>query len=144
MRTKFLVVMVAAVLLASAGRALAHHSFSAEFDATKTFKMTGTVTKVEWMNPHTFFYIDVADEKTKKVTNWAMEMGSPNGLMRAGWSRNTMKIGDTVTVTGHRAKNNPLVGNASSVVLADGKKLFAGSSIENEAPASGSAQPPSQ
>ena len=141
MRTKFVVVLVAAVLLASAGRVLAHHSFSAEFDAQKPFKMSGTVTKVEWMNPHTFFYIDVTDEKTKKVTNWAMEMGSPNGLMRRGWNRNSMKIGDTVTVTGHRAKNNPAVGNASSVVLADGKKLFAGSSIENEAPASGSAQP---
>ena len=66
MRTKFVVVVAAAVLLASAGRVLAHHSFSAEFDATKRFKFTGTVTKVEWMNPHTFFYIDVVDEKTKR------------------------------------------------------------------------------
>ena len=129
MRTKFLVVMVAAVLLASAGRALAHHSFSAEFDATKTFKMTGTVTKVEWMNPHTFFYIDVVDEKTKKVTNWAMEMGSPNGLMRQGWTRNSMKVGDKVTVDGSLAKDGSPTGNARSVVLeATGKKLFAASS----------------
>jgi hypothetical protein len=107
---------------------VAHHSFSAEFDASKPFKMTGTVTKVEWMNPHTFFYIDVADEKTKKVTNWAMEMGSPNGLMRAGWTRNTMKIGDEVTVEGSLAKDGSPTGNARSVMTKDGKRLFAASS----------------
>ena len=71
----------AAVALIASMPVLAHHAFSAEFDANKPFKMSGTVTKVEWMNPHTFFYIDVTDEKTKKVTNWAMEMGSPNGLI---------------------------------------------------------------
>ena len=73
--------------------AIAHHSFAAEFDASKPIKLTGTVTKIEWMNPHTYFYIDVKDE-TGKVTNWGMEMGSPNGLMRQGWTRNSMKIGD--------------------------------------------------
>ena len=129
MRTKFVVVLVAAVLLASAGRVLAHHSFSAEFDASKPFKMSGTVTKVEWMNPHTFFYIDVVDEKTKKVTNWAMEMGSPNGLSRSGWTRNTMKAGDKVTVEGSLAKDGSPVGNARAVTLAaTGKRLFAASS----------------
>ena len=96
MRTKCAVVVAGIALLVSVVGVSAHHSFSAEFDASKPFKMTGTVTKVEWMNPHTFFYIDVTDEKTGKVTNWAMEMGSPNGLMRAGWTRNTMKIGDKV------------------------------------------------
>jgi len=132
MRTKFVVVIAAAVLLASAGRVLAHHSFSAEFDASKPFKMTGTVTKVEWMNPHTFFYIDVADEKTKKVTNWAMEMGSPNGLMRQGWTRNSMKVGDKVTVEGSLAKDGSPTGNARSVILeATGQKLFAASSQGN-------------
>ena len=131
MRTKF-VVIAAVVLLASAGRVLAHHSFSAEFDAAKPFKMTGTVTKVEWMNPHTFFYIDVTDEKSKKTTNWAMEMGSPNGLMRQGWTRNSMKVGDKVTVEGSLAKDGSPTGNARTVVLeATGQKLFAASSQGN-------------
>ena len=132
MRTKFVLVVAAIALLAVSGSVGAHHSFSAEFDASKTFKMTGTVTKVEWMNPHTFFYIDVTDEKDKKVTNWAMEMGSPNGLMRNGWTRNTMKIGDLVTVEGSLAKDGSPTGNARVVILAKtGQRLFAASSQGN-------------
>jgi len=132
MRTKFAVVIAGVVLLMGARTIVAHHSFSAEFDASKTFKYTGAVTKVEWMNPHTFFYIDVVDEKTKKVTNWAMEMGSPNGLMRNGWTRNTMKIGHMVIVEGSMAKGGSPTGNARSVVLAStGQRLFAGSSQGN-------------
>jgi hypothetical protein len=131
MRTKFVLVVAACALLAVSGQVIAHHSFSAEFDSTKPFKMTGTVTKVEWMNPHTFFYIDVTDEK-KKVTNWAMEMGSPNGLMRNGWTRNTMKIGDSVTVEGSLAKDGSPTGNARSVILTKtGQRLFAASSQGN-------------
>jgi len=128
MKVRVLVV-VAAVALVMGGRAVsAHHSFAAEFDAAKPFKMTGTVTKVEWQNPHTFFYIDVTDEKGK-VTNWAMEMGSPNGLSRNGWTRNTMKAGDKVTVEGSLAKDGSPVGNARAVTLAaTGKRLFAASS----------------
>lgn len=129
MRTKFVLVVAGLALLAGVSGVTAHHSFSAEFDASKTFKFTGPVTKVEWMNPHTFFYIDVKDEKTGKVTNWAMEMGSPNGLMRNGWTRNTMKIGDVVTVEGSMAKDGSPTGNARTVVLAKtGQRLFAGSS----------------
>ena len=129
MRTKLAVVLGVVALLAGVSGVRAHHSFSAEFDASKTFKFTGPVTKVEWMNPHTFFYIDVKDEKTGKVTNWAMEMGSPNGLMRNGWTRNSMKIGDIVTVEGSMAKDGSPTGNARTVVLAKtGQRLFAGSS----------------
>jgi hypothetical protein len=136
---------VATLLVAAAGALLltasasAHHSFAAEFDRAMPITVTGTVTKVEWMNPHARFYIDAKDDAGKTV-NWDFELASPNGLMRRGWNRNSMKIGDLVTVTGHRAKNNPQVGNASAVTLADGKKLFAGSSSENE-PAQQPAQP---
>ena len=126
MRTK-LAAVVAGFALVGAVSLSAHHSFSAEFDATKTFKYTGPVTKVEWMNPHTFFYIDVKDEKTGKVVNWAMEMGSPNGLMRQGWTRNSMKIGDVVTVEGSLAKDGSPTGNARTVML-NGKRMFAASS----------------
>lgn len=131
MKSSAIYTAIVAGLLA-AGSAAAHHSFSAEFDRNLPVNVTGTVTKVEWMNPHARFYIDVKDAEGK-VSNWDFELASPNGLMRRGWTRNSMKIGDVVTVTGSRAKNNPLVGNASTVTLADGKKLFAGSSAENEA-----------
>jgi hypothetical protein len=131
-RACHLLIAAAGAILA-AGSAAAHHSFAAEFDRNLPVTVTGTVTKVEWMNPHARFYIDAKDDSGSTV-NWDFELASPNGLMRRGWNRNSMKIGDVVTVTGHRAKNNPLVGNASTVTLADGKKLFAGSSAENEAP----------
>ena len=124
---KFAVVAAGALMLLASVPAIAHHSFAAEFDATKPIKLTGTVTKIEWMNPHAYFYIDVK-EADGKVTNWGMEMGSPNGLMRQGWSRNSMKIGQEVTVEGSRAKDGSNIGNARSVVLQGGQRLFAGSS----------------
>ena len=115
--------------LASVPLLQAHHSFAAEFDDKKPVKMTGVVTKVEWTNPHIYFYIDVKDEKTGKVTNWALEMGSPNALMRLGWSRNSMKIDDVVNVEATLAKDGSNLANVRTVVLAsNGKRLLAGSS----------------
>ncbi len=120
----------AALLLAAASiPAAAHHSFNAEYDRAKPAKLTGKVTKVEWTNPHVFFYIDVKDEATNVVTNWAAEMNSPNSLMRLGWTRDSMKIDDVVTVEGSLAKDGSKLVNAGSVVLAKtGQRLFAGSS----------------
>ena len=120
-------VIVAA--LAASASARAHHSFAAQYDATKRVTLTGAVTKVEWMNPHIYFYIDVEDEKTGDVTNWALEMGSPNTLIRLGWTRNSLEAGDVVTVEGTLARDGSPLANATSVVMADtGRRMFAGSS----------------
>ena len=115
-------------LVLSAPAVVAHHSFAAEFDANKALTLKGIVTKIEWSNPHTYFYMDVTDANGK-VVNWGMEMGSPNGLMRQGWTRNTLHVGDEVTVEGSQAKDGANVGNARVVTLAaTGKRLFAASS----------------
>ena len=118
---------VAASLFTATVPVAAHHSFAAEFDANKAVRLTGTVTKIEWTNPHTYFFIDVRDE-SGKVTNWGLEMGSPNGLMRQGWTRTSLKVGDVVTVDGSQAKDGTKVANARNVTLADGQRLFAASS----------------
>jgi DNA/RNA endonuclease YhcR with UshA esterase domain len=123
--------LVALLAAGTVGVALAHHSFSAEFDSAKKLKFTGIVTKVQWRNPHTYFFIDVQDEDGQ-IHNWAMELGSPNVLMRRGWTRDSLKIGDTVTVEGARARDNSYKGNASSVVTADGKRMFNGTAEEQE------------
>ena len=118
---------VALVLGSAALPVLAHHSFAAEYDSTKPVTLKGAVTKVEWMNPHARFYVDVKDD-AGKVTNWELELGSPNGLMRRGWTRNSMKPGDAIIVEGYLAKDGSKLANARQVSLTDGRKLFAGSS----------------
>ena len=127
MKTKLALGTAALGLLLAAVPVMAHHSFAAEFDSNKPIKLTGSVTKIEWMNPHAYFYIDVKDEKGQ-TANWGLEMGSPNGLMRQGWTRNSMKIGDMVTVEGSAAKDGSNIGNARSVTLSTGTRLFAASS----------------
>ena len=119
-----LIVVVAAFVTATS--VVAHHSFASEYDSTKPVTLEGTVTKVEWMNPHVYFHINVKDA-SGKVTNWALEMGQPAGLQRQGWTKNTLQIGDLVKVEGSLARNGKPLANARNVTK-DGKKLGAASS----------------
>ena len=130
MKLNLLGVLAGGLMLAAVPM-LAHHSFAAEYDGAKSITLKGTVTKVEWMNPHARFYIDVKDD-SGTVTNWEFELGSPNGLMRAGWTRNSLKEGDAVSVSGNLAKDGSHLANARQVTLADGKRVFAASSAEQQ------------
>jgi hypothetical protein len=124
MRTKF-ALLIAGLTLTAAAPVLAHHSFSAVFDATKKVSVTGTVTKFEWTNPHIWFYFDVK-ETNGAMTAWQCEGGAPNSLVRRGWNKNSMKVGDVIAVEGSRAKDGSNTCAASSVKTSDGKQLFAG------------------
>ena len=108
---------------------LAHHSFAAEYDRNKPITLTGPVTKVDWVNPHARFHMDVKDA-SGKVVNWEIELGSPAGLIRRGWTRNSLKIGEPVTVEGFLAKDGSPLANSSTVKLSDGRRVFAGSSAD--------------
>jgi hypothetical protein len=118
---------IPAVLLLLAARLAAHHSFAAEYDSKKPIEFKGTVTKVEWMNPHIYYYVDVK-AKDGTVINYAVEGGTPNSLRRQGWGKDSLRIGDAVTVSGYMARNGSNHINGRSVLLPDGKRVFGGSS----------------
>ena len=128
MKNRALASIVGLGLVSAGLQAFAHHSFSAEFDANKRATFTGAVTSVEWRNPHTWFYVDVKDD-AGNVVNWGFELASPNLLIRNGWTRSSMKVGDAVTVEAYLAKNGANIANAHAVTLTStGQSLFTGSS----------------
>ncbi|HUJ50091.1 MAG TPA: DUF6152 family protein [Bryobacteraceae bacterium] len=114
-----------AFVLTAALPLLAHHSFAAEFDANQPITLKGVVTKVEWMNPHIYFYLDVKDENGK-VVNWAAEGAPPNSLYRNGWRKDSLKAGDVITMNAYRAKDGSSTVNVRVVILPDGKSFYAG------------------
>ncbi len=115
--------IVIAALAQAAVPSFGHHSLAADYDASKPVLVQGVVTRVDWMNPHVRFSMDVKDE-SGKVTNWEFELGSPNTLMRSGWNRSSLKIGEEITVRGCRAKDSTTQGNATSILSRDGKALL--------------------
>jgi len=121
-------------MLSAAVPMLAHHSFSAEFDNNKKIVLKGNVTKVDWLNPHIWIYIDVKDDKTGAVAAWQCEGGAPNSLTRNGWTKNDLKKGDAISINGTLAKDASKTCNASSVKFADGRTVFAGSSNPDAQP----------
>ena len=133
MKNKALVAAAGLYLLMFSSSGIAHHAFSAQFDVEKPLKLIGTVTKVEWRNPHAWFYIDVEDDDGN-VANWGMELASPNLLMRKGWNRSSMKVGDAVTVEGFHSRDGSNTGNARVVTIdATGKTLSIGSGYARSA-----------
>ena len=121
--------LVLSAALGFASSSSAHHSFVAQFDPARLVTMSGAVTQIEWTNPHAFFYLDVEDEEGN-VTNWAFELGSPNTLIRYRWGRDTMQVGDRITVEGYLARDGTNLANAKTVTFPDGRIVNAGSSAD--------------
>ena len=131
MKTRLSLIVAVALILAAAVPVFAHHSFAAEYDSSKPTTLTGSVVKLEWINPHARIYIDVKGPDGK-VANWEIELGAPAMLIRNGWTKNSLKAGEVITITGSLAKDGSNLANARSVTLADGTKVFAGSSQETQ------------
>ena len=132
MRKNFLFILAMGILSTlSAVPALAHHSFAAQYDRSKPITLTGPVKQVDWINPHARFFLEVKDASGKTAV-WEIELGAPAMLMRNGWTRSSLKIGETVTVSGSLAKDGSKLANATTVTLSDGKRVFAGSSGGDE------------
>lgn len=123
MRQNFVLALASAFAFAYTLPAVAHHSFAATFDREQSVELTGTVTKVDWRNPHVWFYMDIETEQGE-TENWGFEMGSPNGLTRLGWSRNSLQVGHVVTVSGARARDGSRRGSVRAVTLSTGERLF--------------------
>ena len=133
MKAKLAVAVAGIGLMVASAPVIAHHSFAAEYDASKPITLRGAVTKIEWTNPHARFYMDVKDDKGT-VTNWNLELASPNVLTRQGWTRKSLEVGDQITVEGSLAKDGSKMANARIVTLANGKRIFAGSSGGDQPP----------
>src|SRR5262245_24336410 len=134
MKNRYLLIAIAAgCCLFLAAPLIAHHSFAAQYDRSKQATLTGPVTKVDWINPHARFFLDVKDAATGKVVKWEVELGAPAMLVRRGWTSKALPIGEQVTVNGSLAKDGSNLINASTVTLSDGKRVFAGSSADDPA-----------
>ena len=117
--------VVALSVLVGDGRVTAHHSFAAQYDRDKTVTLKGTVTRIEWANPHIYFYLDVKDEGGS-TSRWAIEGGAPTSLYRAGWRKDSLKIGDLVTIHGYLARDGSKLANMRAAILPDGREVFGG------------------